>query len=134
MGLTTGPQEIIGNKTFTGKTKFKGKVEFKRENWTEVTAFQNSWVNYNSSTTTTAAYVKDSFGFVHLKGTVKDGTVGDVACFTLPIGYRISKIARFPIVSNSLFGIVRIETDGAVKIVLGSNAYACLDGITFYVG
>jgi len=132
MGLTTGTQEIIGDKTFTGKVKFKGKVEFKRENWTEVTAFENSWVNYSTSWDS-AAYRKDVLGFIHLKGQVKNGTIG-TDIFTLPVGYRPSTLLAFPAVSNAAFGYIQIRTNGTVACMVGNNASVGLTGITFYVG
>ncbi|KKK52619.1 hypothetical protein LCGC14_3103070, partial [marine sediment metagenome] len=45
----------------------------------------NSWVNY-AATYDTTGYMKDGFGFVHLKGLVKSGVAGTI--FTLPVGYR----------------------------------------------
>jgi hypothetical protein len=64
------------------------------EEWREVGAtgqpsFENSWVNYNSSTYRTAAFYKDPFGVVHIKGLVKSGSSG-TTIFTLPPGNRPS--------------------------------------------
>lgn len=58
-------------------------------------AFVNSWINH-SSIWDTAAFMKDSMGFVHIKGLVKSG-ITNVVMFTLPAGYR-PKL-------NQLFGV-----------------------------
>lgn len=104
--------------------------------WNEVGAagkpsFENSWVNFDSSTQATAAYRIDALGYVHLKGLVKDGTVGDCAIFTLPAGYRPEKIIRFAVTANGAFGEVGVKTTGLVRLGVGNNAYGSLDGITF---
>ena len=143
MGLTTGPQEIIGDKTFRGKATFSKSATFKKgftvENtkWHEVgasgePAFENSWANY-SAAYNSAAYMKDSLGFVHLKGLVKDGTIGQ-AVFTLPAGYRPANTVLQSTVSNSAAGASYIYATGAVNAQIGNNAWFSLEGITFYAG
>jgi hypothetical protein len=48
----------------------------------------NSWVPFGGSSPPAGAqYRKDGFGFVHLRGAVKNGTVG-TSIFTLPAGFR----------------------------------------------
>jgi hypothetical protein len=93
-------------------------------------AFANSWVNYGS-TATTAAFRKDSCGFVHLKGTVKSGTI-NTAIFTLPTGYRPILHPTFGIDSNGAIGVLGIEDSGVVTCSTGNNTYVRLDGLTFY--
>lgn len=46
----------------------------------------NSWTNHSASYAS-AQYMKDSLGFVHIKGLVKGGANGSII-FTLPAGYR----------------------------------------------
>lgn len=91
--------------------------------------FTNSWVNYGGSYET-AGYWKDQNNIVHLKGFIKNGTIG-AAAFTLPVGYRPSAIASFSIVSNAAFGGLNIASNGAVTVAIGNNANASLSGITF---
>jgi hypothetical protein len=107
--------------------------------WTEVSSFSNSWVNYGGSYNT-AGYCKDAFGFVHLRGLIKDGTLGSAA-FNLPTGYRPVKY-EYPS-TNGHDGSTRqlatawISTNGDVTpqaSVSGVNAWFSLDGITFYAG
>lgn len=93
--------------------------------------FQNGWVNYDIATYEPAGYMKDSLGFVHLKGLVKSGTVGAVPVFTLPAGYRPSKQNLFPTVANENHGTIYVRPDGVVQVTFGSNAYVSLSGITF---
>lgn len=93
-------------------------------------AFENSWTNYNANYDQ-CAFMKDSMGFVHLRGMLKGGTVGDVAVFTLPVGYRVPIAQYLPIASNGTIGNVYIESGGTVRIMHGSNVWASLCGITF---
>jgi hypothetical protein len=95
----------------------------------------NSWTNYNSATHTAAAYRKDANGRVHLKGLIKDGTVGDgTPPFTLPAGYRPPVHANFAVIAGGDFGRVEVQSDGDVTVIhvgSGSNGYVSLDGISF---
>lgn len=75
-------------------------------------AFTNSWV-VAGSPYYSAAFAKDAEGFTHLRGAIKNGTVGQAA-FTLPPGYRPGATVRVPVVSNGAFGIVDITSGGAV--------------------
>lgn len=91
----------------------------------------NSWVNHGA--VNTAGYWKDTMKIVHLKGTIKDGTIGNAA-FQLPAGYRPANTLLFAIQSNSAFGRVTIDSGGNVTVDTGLNASASLDGITFRAG
>lgn len=98
--------------------------------WTDVTSFQNSWVDFGGGTFSTVGYYKDTDGIVHLRGAVKSGTVASPA-FTLPTGFRPSALSYFPCVSNNLFGFMSIGAGGGVTPQSGSNSYFSLDGISF---
>ncbi len=113
-------------------------TQIKDDIWHEVgaagePAFANNWVNYGSGFTT-AAFRKDSMGFVHLKGLVKTGTV-NTTIFTLPAGYRPALTSMFVCVGNT--GSAEVSTRnnitnvGAVRNNSSLNAYLSLDGITF---
>ena len=97
--------------------------------WTEVSSFTNSWVNLGGNFST-CAYLKDGFGFVHLKGIVKDGTIPN-SIFTLPTGYRPAKDSNYSVPSNLAFGVCQVKSDGTVLPAAGDNAWFSLDGITF---
>ena len=101
--------------------------------WTEVSSFDNSWVNYGAPYHN-AAYCKDAHGFVHLRGMIKDGTVG-FSSFTLPAGSRPPSQVLHVAISNGALGRVDILTDGTVvSKTPSSNVYVSLDGISFYAG
>lgn len=75
-----------------------------------------------------AGYLKDEFGFVHLRGELKTGT-GGTSPFTLASGYEPSANIKLPIDSNGSYGYVTIDTDG-VLVVYGVSRWS-LEGITF---
>lgn len=91
--------------------------------------FQHSWVNFDSDRP--AAYYRH-MGRVHLAGVVKSGTVGSSA-FTLLAGYRPASVNGliFAVTSNGVFGVVTVDSTGAVIPAIGSNTYFALDGISF---
>jgi len=106
------------------------------EDWHEVgatgePAFQNSWVNFGSPYTT-AAFYKDSFNRIHLKGVVKSGTV-DTTIFTLPVGYRPAKEGIFSANGGGITHVrLDISTTGGVGTISSSiNSDISLDGISF---
>jgi hypothetical protein len=92
--------------------------------------FQNGWVNYGVGYQT-AGFYKDSSGVVHLTGLIKAGTANTTA-FTLPVGFRPAMFLHFPAVSNSAFGVLRIDYTGTVAPgVEGSTVWYSLDGVSF---
>lgn len=110
-------------------------INFNPPTWTEVTAFENSWVNYGS-TNQTAGYVKDAFGFVHIKGCVKNGSGIPTVIFTLPAGYRPTSNESFVVeTTGSALGACFVQTNGTVIASYGGGtSYFWLSGITFYAG
>lgn len=91
---------------------------------------QNSWVNYNAAIHVPAGYFKDQFGFVHLRGTVKNGTIPGVM-FTLPVGYRPVLRTILMTIANGAIAELYIDPDGTVNIATGSNVYFSISGISF---
>lgn len=74
----------------------------------------NSWVNLGAPYET-AGYLKDRFGFVHLKGAISTGASSTTA-FTLPAGYRPGATGYYPVVTSSfVFGALYIDTSGLVQ-------------------
>ena len=102
------------------------KIEV-QQTW-QTPALQNGWVNYGSPFDT-AGYMKDSLGFVHLKGLVKSGTLGQTI-FTLPVGYRPTATLRFASDSNGAHGSVTIDATGIITSS-GSNIWVFLDPVNF---
>ncbi|MBN2443746.1 MAG: hypothetical protein JXJ04_20460 [Spirochaetales bacterium] len=105
-------------------------------------AFENGWYN----TTLIAddedcGFGKDSFGFVHLKGTVMDYSYSaNEAIFTLPENYRPEYNQAFAVPStpgDDDMGLIYVNNDGSVTLVdtgtgNGSQIVTSLDGITFF--
>lgn len=100
-----------------------------QEAWIAPT-FTNSWVNYDSAIFNPAGYMKDTLGFVHLRGLVKSGTAG-TAIFTLPAGYRPYRQELFASLQNNAIGRIDVTTAGVVTHSLGGNPFVQLDGLTF---
>jgi hypothetical protein len=107
------------------------------EGWHEVDApgepgFQNGWKNTGPATDVTAAFYKDPYGVVHLKGLVYNGP-NDAPIFTLPEGYRPSKFVIQLVWRGSGSGKLGLLPDGSVQFQDGAAA-ASLDGVTFRAG
>jgi hypothetical protein len=90
----------------------------------------NSWVNLAGYET--AGYMKDSLGFVHLKGVIGGGANGANSVFTLPEGYRPA--ARKSFAASYDTGSTRLDilSDGKIYVVpANSNVLVGLSGIMF---
>jgi hypothetical protein len=91
----------------------------------------NSWTTYDANFNT-AGYRKDSEGWVHLKGMIKDGTG---IMFTLPLGYRpkVDGARRYLIACHASGGIGRIDlfSNGDVQYISGGTAWFSLDNVHF---
>lgn len=93
-------------------------------------AFTNLWVNFGAGWQV-AAFNRDPFGWVSLRGLIKTGTVGSAA-FTLPPGYRPPLSETFVVNSNSAMGRVDVQADGQViPQTPSNNAFVSLSGIRF---
>jgi hypothetical protein len=99
-------------------------------------ALTNAWVDYGGNYEP-SGYRKLN-GYVELRGMIKAGATGGV--FTLPAGYRPSKVATFVVASASGMAIVAINSDsavadGVVRVATfgttGSNSSLSLRGIRF---
>jgi hypothetical protein len=101
---------------------------FSPESWIAPTLL-NSWVNYGGGTTP-AGYYKDSFGIVHLRGLIKDGTLASAA-FVLPAGYRPVNQEDFCQITSGGAGRCLIYAAGSVIPQTGGNSWYSLAGITF---
>jgi hypothetical protein len=79
-------------------------------------------------TTSVAAFYKDPFNVVHLKGGIDTGATTNTA-FTLPEGYRPSEDLYFPLTISG--GYVDITIAGLVTPYFSTGTNVHLDGITF---
>jgi hypothetical protein len=102
-------------------------VALDQEDW-KTPNFLPGWKNYGGEYSS-AGYMKDSLGFVRLRGLVKDGAG---VIFKLPVGYTPS-FRYLHCISNSgeSGGRIDVTVDGNVIHVNGSNGWVSLDGITF---
>ena len=78
-------------------------------------------------------YMKDNFGFVHLKGAYNcGGTGGSRLLFRLPSGYTPSKIAEGAAFNNSASpGFWEVFPSGSVEANCGTTGVVFLDGVVF---
>ena len=76
-----------------------------------------NWANLATAGQPDAAFYKDPFNRVHLKGAIDTGTNGESA-FTLPEGYRPSDDLYFPVLQSAgaAGAYALIGTDGTVTI------------------
>ncbi|GAA3410381.1 hypothetical protein ACFFNY_21860 [Paenibacillus hodogayensis] len=94
----------------------------------------NSWVAYSGLL---IGYVKDIFGFVHLRGIIAGGatTFGSVI-FTLPVGYRPAQITGVTTLAynGSDWSLAKLTIGTAGNVFIDSaagNTQLILDGISF---
>jgi hypothetical protein len=147
----------IRNRTIRGKDVRTGTITGKQiknvERYHEVgtpgqPAFKNGAANFVPTDKSgnplpnpysTAAFLKDTDGFVHLRGTLTSVDTGRVA-FTLPRGYRPRKILDIGVIAGSFnggnsIGYVYVHPNGDVETggVKGTANYA-LDSVSFLAG
>ena len=106
------------------------------EEWREVgatgnPAFENSWDNADS---TTAAFYRDPYHVVRLKGHIDTGSSGTTA-FTLPTDYRPTQEQVLELhTATGSHAALTIGTDGTVvPSYSGGGSEVSLDGVTLRV-
>ena len=102
-------------------------------------SYAGNWGDYGSGWEG-GGYVKDSMGFVHLRGLIKATGAGDTI-FTLPTGYRPPDDLIFTVqyydygTSGYVHGRVDVKPNGIVDVdypaTVGANDWVSLSGITF---
>lgn len=98
-----------------------------QEAWHEIgatgePAFQNGWVNYSSGYAT-LAFMKDSLGFVTVKGFIKSGTItAGTTIFTLPAGYRPAKNMYYVTSMPASFGQLQMTSAGELQAATAINS------------
>lgn len=106
------------------------KANTTQEAWITPTLL-NGWVDFDIANYASCQYMKDTLGFVHLKGMVKSGT-NATNLFTLPPGYRPAKIEYFPMpLSGGGTGQMAINNNGGVLLAISNATWTNLNGITF---
>jgi len=145
---------ITGKVADADKLDGKDSTEFAPnavEAWRTVgtSEFENGWSNFAGQNVTTAAFYKDPWGVVHLKGVVSGGTVangitiGSGTIFFLPCGYAPDQAETHAVLSNNQTGRVSVKWATTIGCSNGqkrgmvtadppsNNAWVSLDGITF---
>lgn len=127
--------DVIKSLTLTGDITVPTRPAYSLVGGQGQPAFQNSWVNWGAGGLGVAGYWKDPFGFIHLKGAIKSGTIS-TAAFTLPPGYRPPEYRVFPAikVDAGVTSLARVDvnTDGTVvPQTAPATGYITLDGIYF---
>lgn len=124
------PRYLGNNINFTVPTTQLPSVEVRKKvGDTGNAQFANGWTNFGGANES-AQYMKDPWGFVHLGGIVKGGSLG-TAIFTLPVGYRPEEAKIYAVASNNALGVCTVNPDGTVVVSTGSSVYFSLSGITF---
>ena len=118
--------------TAAGALSNLGGAASAQASWTAVT-YKNSWADFGGGFYG-VAYMKDTIGFVHLRGIMKSGTLASAA-FTLPAGYQPTSTISQIVGSNSAAGFYSINTSGDFLPSAGSSntSFSC-DGIIFWPG
>lgn len=106
----------------------------KDEDWTSATLL-NSWVTYDATIFYPAQYYKDRYGWVHLRGLIKNGTL-NADLFTLPTGYKPTRRVVISAFADNVrtAAIIINPSTGGVAAFTGTatgTAYLSLDGICF---
>jgi hypothetical protein len=96
----------------------------------------NSWVNFGSGYQE-VGYMKDSMGFVHIRGMIKSGTLG-ADIFILPAGYRpnshILQVGSRDVGGTEDAANFQILSDGRVMATTGSTSWTSFGNISFKAG
>jgi hypothetical protein len=96
----------------------------------------NSWVNFGSGYQE-VGYMKDSMGFVHIRGMIKSGTLS-ANIFILPAGYRpnlhILQVGSRDVGGTEDAANFQILSDGSVMATTGSTSWTSFGNISFKAG
>lgn len=96
-------------------------------------ALSNNWVNFGGGYDT-VGYMKDTMGFVHIRGFIKSGTAtAGTLLFTLPAGFRPGSHTYAPGISNpgNVIAAYEVLSSGPVNFVAGNNTYLSLGHLVF---
>lgn len=121
--LPVGQSYIIGG-------SIQSKVPYSRYH---PIPLQNGWVDYDSWNYHAGSFTKTSDGVVKLAGLIKNGAVAQGTIIgKLPVGFRPDVSTLFPVMSNGVYGSVRIDTNGDIVCEGYTHAaWVSLDNIIF---
>ena len=111
------------------ETEISKKANKQQEDWIKPMLL-NGWTDFGG-VYESVSYMKDEFGFVHIRGMVKGGTAGQ-NIFMLPEGYRPLKSQYHICIAADIPRTLNIQAGGGVLVALAaSNAWVTLNGISF---
>ena len=125
------PNTPAGNIAATNVQNAINELDTEKANRT-----QEAWITptlLNGWTATSGfsiGYMKDTLGFVHIRGAVTGGNVG-LSILQLPVGYRPPQTTSFATTANGLFGRLMIDIGGNLFLLTGSNTNVYLDCIIY---
>lgn len=91
--------------------------------------YLNGWLDYDVDF---VPQYRKKGNVVTMRGLIRSGTAP--TAFVMPVGARPTKFQEiFSVVSNDLWGQIRVDWDGPLKVVVGSNAWVSLTGVTYRV-
>ena len=106
----------------------RAKASITQEAWITPT-LTNGWTLQNDGYYN-AQYMIDSLGFVHLRGLITGGA-NDSVCFSLPEGYRPSRLINYVTQSNNNYATVFVYASGSV-VVHSYTTFASLENAIFF--
>ena len=106
------------------------RAQLDQSAWFGVTFSSGDWSNYGAPWQT-CQYMKDSMGFVHLRGLCQRTAGATTTILTLPSGYRPSNSESFIVNATNAAGALEVQSDGDVVLSFGTATYVSLAGITF---
>ena len=125
---TSDANKPVSTATQTALNLKANKVQ---EAWITPTLL-NGWVNFDSGYAS-CQYRIDSLGTVHLKGMIRNGTLG-TPCFTLALGYRPTESQYHLSLSSDNARTLTITSSGDVRISsVASKSWVSFNGITFKI-
>lgn len=92
-------------------------------------SFTSSWVNYAGGFTG-CGYYKDVYGRVHVRGLMKNGSIGSTA-FNLPAGFRIWRNSIMAAFANAAFARLDYYSNGNIVPVTGTNPFYSVSGLMY---
>lgn len=128
--------DLITTSMITDEAVTAAKIE-PQEDWHVVgdpgePAYENSWQAYDSGTTWGGAeFMKDSLGFVHIRGLVKRSTGSNATIFTLPAGYRPNRHVLFA--GYGTAGVNRVDVNDTGEVFIQANAGASYNTLNMII-
>lgn len=133
--ISSPGMSVTSASTTTTYTVISGEfTDFDMEDQWTVPSFTNSWTHFATTTNPWAqvGYMKDKYGWVHLRGLIASGSAATADMFTLPAGYRPEGRHLYITRANGAAARVDVYESGVVNAVSASTTWTSLFGISFF--